>query len=165
MWSFCFIPNWLSLASMCSDEFRLMRASSKLGLIVTSPDIHLEHIKWCLALGIPILVFWVTSLPIIALILMYKNVRIEDEHNIIQKYFLILYQGLKTKHFYWEFVNSSRKILILIAFLLPTEYQIMFSLVTLITTWRLQSYLLPYKDNDNNEVEILGVNVGIITLS
>ena len=96
---------------------------------------------------------------------MYKNVWKEDENNKIQKYFLILYQGLKTKHFYWEFVNSSRKVLILIAFVIPKDYQILFSATVLISTWRLQEYLKPYKDNVNNRIEILGVNVGIITLS
>ncbi len=112
----------------------------------------MKHLRWCFILGVPILVFWVTLLPAIALILMYRNVRVEDPNNKVQKYFLILYQGLKSKHFYWEFMNSFRKIAILIAFLLPTYLQMLFSVIILVFTWRLQSYLRPYKNDDFNEI-------------
>jgi len=80
-------------------------------------------LKWCALLGAPILIIWVISLPVIALILLKKNIHKEGD-NKVQQYFLILYQGLKIKHFYWEFVNSLRKVLILICFLLPPSYQI-----------------------------------------
>jgi len=122
-----------------------------------------EHLKWCALLGLPILVIWVAGMPLIALILMYRNVRKEDD-NKVKQYFLILNQGLKRKHFYWEFVNSLRKVWILISFVLPTNYQMTFSTSMLIFTWRLQKYLQPYKNEKKNELEILGINIGIITL-
>lgn len=83
----------------------------------------------------------------------------------MKEYFLILYQGIKIDHFYWEFVNSGRKILILTSFLLPETYGIISSLLILIILWRLQNYLKPYKKEKNNYIEMFGVNVAIITLT
>ncbi|CAI2375458.1 unnamed protein product [Moneuplotes crassus] len=155
------------LAQSGIDIFRCLKISDDAYKVRIDSDIDcysMEHIKWCLILGGPILIFWVSLLPLIALVLMYRNVGVPDQNNQVQKYFLILYQGLKSKHFYWEFVNSARKIAVLIAFLLPTSIQILFSVTILICTWRLQSYFRPYKNEDNNKIEMLGVNVGIITL-
>mmetsp|Transcript_8007 Transcript_8007/g.7089 ORF Transcript_8007/g.7089 Transcript_8007/m.7089 type:complete len:294 (+) Transcript_8007:200-1081(+) len=109
------------------------------------------------------MVIWVIALPVIALILMYKNVK-KEEDNKIKQYFFILYQGLKMKHFYWEFVNSCRKVFILICLLLPPLYKILVPSAILIFTWRLQKKLNPYKKIENNEIEILAVNVGTVTL-
>jgi len=114
-------------------------------------------------LGLPLLLIWVVGMPIFALILMYRNNKKKGD-NKIREYFLILSQGLKTKHFYWEFVNSLRKVWILISFVLPLNFQIIFSTSLLIFTWRLQNYLKPYKSNEKNEIEMLGINVGIVTL-
>jgi len=86
------------------------------------------------------------------------------EDNKVKKYFLILYQGLRPKIFYWEFINSLRKILILGSLLLDDSYKILCSVTVLVTIWKIQNQLRPYKSNGNNEIEILGVNVGIITL-
>jgi len=86
----------------------------------------------------------VTTLPLFALVLMYKNVRKEGE-NKVKQYFLILFQGIKIKHFYWEFINSLRKVMILITFLLPGSYGTTASIIILILIWRFQNYLHPYK--------------------
>ena len=94
---------------------------------------------------------------------MYKYTRKEGD-NKVKQYFLILNQGLKTKHFYWEFVNSLRKVLILISFVLPFSFQIVFSTSILIITWKVQDYLKPYKKNTNNDIEILALNAGVVTL-
>jgi len=115
----------------------------------------------CALLGVPIFVIWVVAMPVIALILMYKNVH---KNNNIHKYFLILYQGFTTKHFYWEFVNSLRKVLILSSLVLPSMIQVFFSVFILLFTWRLQHYLRPYKNDDHNNLEIIGVNAGMVTL-
>lgn len=81
---------------------------------------------------------------------------------------LILYQGLKPKTFYWEFVNSLRKVLILMSFSLFDTYnplyKIMISVIILLATFRIQVYLKPYKDIRNNEIEILGLLSGTLTL-
>ena len=122
-----------------------------------------EHLKWWVLLGLPILAIWVVGMPVFALITMHKNIRKKGD-NKIKEYFLILNQGLREKHFYWEFVNSLRKVLILLSFVFPTNFQIVFSTSLLIVTWRIQNYLQPYKNKEKNGIEMFGINVGIVTL-
>ena len=123
------------------------------------------HLKLCVLLGLPILIVWVISMPMIAIIMMYVNIKKGSDQNTDLHYFLILYQGLKTEHFYWEFVNSLRKTLILISFLMTEQYQFFFLMSLLIITWRIQHNIQPYKDNEYNNIEMLGINVSIITIS
>ena len=59
------------------------------------------------------LVIWVVGLPLLALGIITKyRKHLEDEK--MKKYFLILYQGLKPQTYYWEFLNTFRKFLILV---------------------------------------------------
>ena len=95
--------------------------------------------------------------------MMYRNVRKKGE-NKVKQYFLILYQGIKIDYFYWEFINSGRKIMILMSFLLPSTFGIIVSIFLLIIVWRFQNYLKPYKEAKNNYIEMFGINVAIITL-
>ena len=76
-----------------------------------------NHIKWLLAIALQIIVIWVISMPLIALYLLYKNHN-KNEDNKVKQYFLILYQGLKPRAYYWEFVNIFRKVWVLIFFLI-----------------------------------------------
>ena len=102
-------------------------------------------------------------MPLITLVLLFKN-RNEDKNNKIKKYFLILYQGLTPEAYYWEFVNTLRKVLVLGSLLLPTYLKIGFSSVILILTGRLQIHLKPYKDNNYNEVEFLAILSGTLII-
>ena len=81
---------------------------------------------------------------------------------------LVLYQGLKPKTFYWEFVNTIRKVLILMcSVFLSTEnalYKILASIVVLLAIIRVQLRLRPYKLEENNEIEQKAIYAGIITL-
>lgn len=74
----------------------------------------------------PILIFWVIAIPLIGLVTLYRARR--TKNSIMLGYFLILYQGLKDSIFYWEFVNSLRKVFIVISFLFSSSYKIGFSL-------------------------------------
>lgn len=89
-----------------------------------------QHLTWALGVGLPMLIVWVIGVPSIALFFLIKH-RTELEDMKIKKYLLLIYQGLKHKAFYWEFVNTSRKILMLccIVFLspFPTFYGVMFA--------------------------------------
>jgi len=63
----------------------------------------------------------VLGLPIIVLIILSKNKhRLNDWH--IKKYFLIIYQGLKPRAFYWEFVATFRKFAILSVHAMTNTY-------------------------------------------
>mmetsp|Transcript_17918 Transcript_17918/g.15825 ORF Transcript_17918/g.15825 Transcript_17918/m.15825 type:complete len:141 (+) Transcript_17918:1009-1431(+) len=102
-------------------------------------------------------------MPISALVLMFKYIKSKDS-NKTKQYFLILYQGLKPDKFYWEFVNTLRKILILSSLLLPKETKICFASVLLIVTGRIQISLKPYKNEENNNIELFAITTGIVTI-
>ena len=126
-----------------------------------------DHIYWWFLLGVPILAFWVIFLPLLALYLLFKNIH-KGDRNKINMYFLILYQGLKKDIFYWEFVNTLRKVLILVSFaalatFLPL-YKIMISVVILIITARVQIRLNPYKNSNHSEIEMLAIVSGTMTI-
>jgi hypothetical protein len=71
-----------------------------------------EHIIWSVFIALPMLIVWVIGTPLVAFFVLFKyRHNLEDWH--VKKYFLILYQGLKPKTFYWEFINTMRKMLIL----------------------------------------------------
>ena len=123
---------------------------------------------WSLAIGFPILVIWVIFIPVFALILLTKYIKKGDDCKVKQ-YMLILYQGLKPNRYYWEFVNSFRKVLILMSFTLfvtfSITYKIMIATIILLVTFRIQVYLNPYKNEQYNSIEILALLAGTITIS
>lgn len=103
-------------------------------------------------------------MPVIAFVILFKSMKSENENSKMKSYFLVLYQGLKPSVFYWEFVNSLRKVLILVAFLLPTAYKVTASTFILIIIWRIQKYIQPYRNDQFNDVEILGINAAIVII-
>ena len=58
------------------------------------------------------LLVWGIGAPIVALLVLLKYKKSLDTWNV-QKYLLVLYQGLKSKRFYWELINTARKTLLL----------------------------------------------------
>jgi hypothetical protein len=86
-----------------------------------------DHLLWASLIGIPNLTVWVIGCPIFALIMITRHRKNLDDWTI-KKYFLILYQGLRPRAYYWEFVNTFRKILILlfsvILYSFPISYRI-----------------------------------------
>jgi hypothetical protein len=58
------------------------------------------------------LVFWGIAVPAVAFIVLFKSRHHLDEW-AVQRYFLVVYQGLKPEVFYWEFVNITRKFMLL----------------------------------------------------
>ena len=82
----------------------------------------------------------------------------------MNKYFLILYQGLKPKTYYWEFVNTARKVMLVIVLMLPDLLKVLLSTVIIFTTIRVQIYLKPYRDEDHNKLELLAMVSGLVTV-
>lgn len=101
---------------------------------------------------------WVVATPIVGLVYLFKAFQ-QEYHKGLRTYFLILYQGFKPELHYWEFVNSLRKFLILISFLLPDSLKSMFACMVLLAVWRLQDILQPYKLKHNNSLDTLGVKI------
>ena len=116
-------------------------------------------------IAVPILIIWVCASPIIALVLMFKYKGTKNEKGVkIFEYFLILRQGLKPDKFYWEFVNTLIKILILLSLLFNKAVTVTISLFTIVASARLQLYLKPYKKSANSQVEFLGLMAGMVTI-
>ena len=112
------------------------------------------------------LILWVIGCPLVALIILIKF-RKNLDNEVVKRYFLILYQGLKPEVFYWEFVNTLRKILMPLVNILLSRakvfYRITSAVTLLIIMFRVQESLKPYKFDENNKVEILGVIAGMMT--
>ena len=127
----------------------------------------LDHIKWIAIVGLPSLIIWVIATPIFAFTILYKNRNKLEEENI-KKYYLILYQGLTRKVFYWEFINTIRKVIIIgfntILSVISITYRLLFCIVLLITVERLQQKLQPYKLEENNDIEIKAIVAGATVL-
>ena len=127
----------------------------------------LEHIKWCFILGFPMIVFWVVGWPVAVAIILFKNKKSLNEAKM-QKYLLLLYQGLKEKWFYWELVNTLRKILMVAINVFLSTIPLIFSATTavlvLIALIRIQIRLKPYKNELNNDLEIESMVTGTATL-
>ena len=127
-----------------------------------------NHLLWAFAIGFPVLVVWVIGMPLIALIILIKY-RAHLETVVIKKYLLLLYQGLNSYAFYWEFVNTLRKFLMLWCIVFLTSfsiyYRIMIGTIIVFIILRIQVNLQPYKDEQNNRIEILATLAGMITLS
>jgi len=113
------------------------------------------------------IVFWVFGAPLLVLFILTKN-RNNLQEPYMKRYFLVLYQGLKKKTYYWEFVNTLRKMLMpalsVVLATFPAFYRAMVAIIILVILFRIQQYLHPYKMEENNQIEMLAVITGLVTL-
>ena len=125
------------------------------------------HMNFTVFLGLPMILIWVLGIPLFGITFLTLR-RKEILRAEFKKNFLILYQGLKSNRYYWEFVNVLRKVFILlINVLIPGEmwqYRIMFAIVFLLMFLRLQTYLKPYKKQLHNDLEQREIICSIFTL-
>jgi hypothetical protein len=107
-----------------------------------------EHITWCFFIAVPMLVIWVFGCPILAFIALYRN-RHRLNDTAFQRYFIVLYQGLKDDKFYWEIVNTARKVLIVSINVFMSRYPLFYKgaigIILLIAFIRIQLRLKPFK--------------------
>ena len=126
-----------------------------------------DHLTWSALLGLPILVIWSVGMPIIALVIMLKYKKQLDTWDI-QKYLLVLYQGLKLDRFYWELINTARKTLLLwlLTFLstYSLNYRVLSATLIMIVVLRVQQRLEPYKSSNNNKLEFNEIITGTFTI-
>ena len=126
-----------------------------------------DHMKWWAFFGVPIVVFWSIGSPILIFWIMFKN-RHSLQEPKVQRYLLMMYQGLKDKVFYWELINTMRKIIMIgiNAFLstLPLIYSASSAVIVLVGLMRLQLKLQPYKKELNNKLEMEAMTAGAATL-
>ena len=122
---------------------------------------------WIATIGLPSIIIWVIGAPVAAFIILYRN-RDHLEQDHVKQYYLILYQGLTKKVYYWEFANTLRKVIIIginsVLSFVSIIYKIMLSIILLLIVFRLQHWLEPYKLRSNNEVEIKAILAGMSVL-
>jgi hypothetical protein len=170
----CFIISFISIVFLLHPKltelsFNLFRCveidegESRVRIDTSMECFSYEHISWLMLLSFPILIVWVSVCPLIALYLLYHDFK-KNINSKKKQYLLILYQGLKKTKFYWEFVNTLRKVLLLFILMLSDTLKILFSWSLLYLTIRLQIYLKPYKDEENNKIEVLALTAGLVTL-
>ena len=98
--------------------FSMFKCNEVNGINYLERDFNIEcwtpaHTKWCLGLGIPMIIIYVVGIPLFGFLLLYFN-RFKLEDEIFLGRFRMIYQGMRPKRFYWEFVNVLRKIWLII---------------------------------------------------
>mmetsp|Transcript_17097 Transcript_17097/g.19722 ORF Transcript_17097/g.19722 Transcript_17097/m.19722 type:complete len:93 (+) Transcript_17097:177-455(+) len=90
-------------------------------------------------IAIPMLIIWVIGTQALTLLYLIRHSR-ELETQKIKKYFHLLYLGYRNDKFYWEFVNTFRKFIIIAinVFLsqVPPSYRGMTAVIALIALYR-----------------------------
>ena len=72
-----------------------------------------DHRRWALIIGIPMLLFWVVGIPFTALLILIRRRHMLFEEETLARYKMI-YQGLRQRVFYWEFINLLRKLSVIV---------------------------------------------------
>ena len=125
-----------------------------------------KHLFWISAIGVPIIVVWVIGTPLIGFLYLLRKRKVLDQQILLSRYRMI-YQGLKTNLFYWEFVNILRKTFLVAvnAFLsmYPDIFKALLSLLFLSVFMRIQKKLEPYKNPVINALESREILTTIIT--
>ena len=80
----------------------------------------------------------------------------------------MLYQGLKIDRFYWELINTARKVILLclptFMFTVSLNYKILSATTIMLIILRVQHDLEPYKDDTNNKLEFNKIITGAFTI-
>jgi hypothetical protein len=87
-----------------------------------------KHIIWWCILGLPSLIIWGAGIPIVALVILLKYRNRLDKWEI-QKYYWVLYQGLRLDRFYWELINTCRKLTLLWLSIFLVQYSFNFGVI------------------------------------
>ena len=94
------------------------------------------------------LIFYVIGSPLVMITILYKNRMKLGNPEVIQ-YILLLYQGLNHSRYYWEFINTLRKFILLSIHVFITDrFKIVKALlgaVTMFVCSIMQARLKPYK--------------------
>ena len=126
-----------------------------------------EHLIFTLAVGVPILLVWVLGVPLSGFLLLCWYWKHLSDKSFMSKY-IVLYQGLRDSAFYWEFVNTFRKItLITLNIAIPSSssyYKALLAVIFLFLLLRLQLKIKPYQKKMVNSLEGKEIITSMITL-
>jgi hypothetical protein len=94
------------------------------------------------------IIIYVVGCPAIAFIILYKS-RNHLKNASVIRYIILLYQGLKQEVYYWEIVNTFRKVLLLsFHVFIPDDLRIMkalFGVVAMFIISLIQARIKPFK--------------------
>ena len=77
----------------------------------------------------PMLLVYVIGAPLAAFLILFKK-RKNLDHPDVVKYILLLYQGLRHEVYYWEIINTIRKLILLGLYVfIPDSYNIVKALM------------------------------------
>ncbi|KAL4486660.1 hypothetical protein ABPG73_003964 [Tetrahymena malaccensis] len=114
-----------------------------------------EHIKYCLLILLPTLILWVFIIPLFILsrLIIQRN-NLECISTRLK--FGFLYQEFKSKYFYWEFVKSYKKILLVIIYNFGQDFFYLKSCLMLLVLFIYYLNILnrnPYQLNSFNKTD------------
>jgi hypothetical protein len=93
-------------------------------------------------------IIYVVGFPAVAFIILYKS-RNHLQNESVVRYIILLYQGLKDEVYYWELVNTFRKVVLLsLHVFIPDTLRIMkalFGVLTMFIISLIQARLRPFK--------------------
>ena len=97
---------------------------------------------------------WIIGMPLFGLLMLIKNRKRLRNANVLSKY-RILYIGLKSEYYFWEFVNTFRKVslLILNVFIEYVMYKVLSSIGLLVVVLFIQNRIKPYQERFFNHLE------------
>jgi hypothetical protein len=126
-----------------------------------------DHTYNSISLGLPILLIWTLGMPILMFSLLMMNRRgLKDTETRVKLGYL--YNGYKPRLYYWEFVISLRKVVIITCsvYLLPISPQMQSLPILLILTlsFILQIKVKPFVSEDLNRLEAISIFIGIVTI-
>ena len=172
-WCVTIITILLFYPSVAQFWFRIFKCNkigngqSRTQMDVNSAWWSPQHMKWVYMLGLPMLGVYVISLPVIAFIVLF-TFRKKLSEKYVMTYLLLLYQGLSPKRYYWELVNTFRKVVLLgLHVFLPNDmalYKALFGVFILFGISILQARLLPYKLMIVNQLEYREMMASVVTL-
>ena len=83
------------------------------------------HLKWALFFWTPMFVCWVIGIPVVTVGFLASR-RNQVHSKSFNKYFLVLYQGLRKERYFWEICNILRKVTLLSINVFVPENQVFY---------------------------------------
>ena len=127
-----------------------------------------EQIMWILILAVPSLIVWTIGIPLIAFIILLIKKNNLMKIGSFKRASIVLYQGFKKAAFYWEFVNTMRKVVLLfistVLSVLSVYYTTSVSVLFLFIMTSIQIKIKPYEDDRYNRIKIMAIIAGTMTL-
>jgi len=117
------------------------------------------HILWSVGVALPFFLLWGFVLPIV----LFRKLVVSKDLENAETYtrFAFIYEGMKKKRYYWEFVILIRKTLVVLIFVflnvISVQAQAFATFLVLLVFSALQIKIRPYCDKRLNRLELLSL--------